>query len=51
MPTLGEQAMECARAELQAVQAAAFGLAVLVARFRQEAERIAALLDELETTD
>jgi hypothetical protein len=49
MPNPGEQAMECARAELRAVQAAAFKLAVLVARFRQEAERIAALLEELET--
>lgn len=48
MLNLGEEAVERARAELRAVQDAALKLAVLMARFGQDAERIAALLHELD---
>lgn len=48
MPTVGDQAIERARAELRAVQDAAIRLAVVMARFGQDAERLAALLDELD---
>jgi hypothetical protein len=48
MLTLGEQALERARAELRAVQEAAVNLAVIMARFGQDAEQIALLLRELE---
>ncbi|HWI99369.1 MAG TPA: hypothetical protein VNU96_10175 [Burkholderiales bacterium] len=49
MPTPGDdQAVERARAELRAVQDAAVMLALLMARFAAEAERLAALLRELD---
>jgi hypothetical protein len=44
---LGEEAIERARAELRAVQRAAVGLAVLMARFGQDAERLAQLVHEI----
>ena len=48
MLDLGEEAIERARAELRAVQDAAVKLAVFMARFGQDAERLAALLHELD---
>jgi hypothetical protein len=48
MLDLGDEAIERARAELRAVQDAALRLAVLMARFGQDAEQIAALLQELD---
>jgi hypothetical protein len=48
MLNLGDEAIERARAELRAVQDAAMRLAVLMARFGQDAERIAGLLQELD---
>jgi hypothetical protein len=48
MLDLGDEAIELARAELRAVQDAALKLAVLMARFSQDAEHIAALLQELD---
>jgi hypothetical protein len=48
MLMLGEEALERARAELRAVQAAAVNLAVVMARFRDDAEEIALLLRQLE---
>lgn len=49
MPKLGDPANERARAELRAVQETAVKLALIMAQFRQEAERLAALLQELDT--
>jgi hypothetical protein len=43
-----DEALERARAELRAVQAAAFQLAVLMAQFSADAERLAALLREFD---
>ena len=51
MLNLGEEALERARAELRAVQAAALSLAIVMARFGQDAEQIALLLRELDLTD
>jgi hypothetical protein len=48
MLTLGEEALERARAELRAVQEAAVRLALVMARFGQDAEHIALLLRELD---
>jgi hypothetical protein len=48
MLNLGEVALERARAELRAVQEAAVNLAVVMARFGEDAEHIAVLLRELE---
>jgi hypothetical protein len=48
MLDLGEEAIERARAELRAVQAAAVKLAIVMARFGQDAEQLAALLRELD---
>lgn len=48
MLDLGDEALERARAELRAVQAAAFQLAVLMAQFSQDAAHLAALLNELD---
>jgi hypothetical protein len=48
MPTSGDDAVERARAELRAVQDAAVMLAFVMARFAAEAERLAALLRELD---
>jgi hypothetical protein len=48
MLDLGEEAVERARAELRAVREAALNLAILMARFGQDAEQIAALLRELD---
>jgi N-acetylmuramic acid 6-phosphate (MurNAc-6-P) etherase len=48
MLDLGEEAIERARAELRAVQQAAVKLAILMARFGEDAERAAALLRELD---
>jgi hypothetical protein len=48
MPTSGDDAVERARAELRAVQDAAVMLALLMARFAAEAERLAAVLRELD---
>jgi len=48
MPTSGEDAIERARAELRAVQDAAVMLAFIMARFSAEAERLSALLRELD---
>ena len=48
MPTSGDDAVERARAELRAVQDAALMLALLMARFAAEAERLAAVLSELD---
>lgn len=48
MPNLGDPANERARAELRAVQETAVKLALIMAQFRQEAERLAALLQELD---
>ena len=49
MPTSGDDdAVERARAELRAVQDAAVMLALLMARFAAEAERLAAVLSELD---
>jgi hypothetical protein len=50
MLDLGEEAIERARAELRAVQEAAVKLAVLMARFGQDAEQLAALMQELDAT-
>jgi hypothetical protein len=49
MRNLGNPANERARAELRAVEETAVKLALIMARFRQEAERLAALLRELDT--
>lgn len=46
-----DEALKHARAELRAVQAAAFQLAVLMAHFAEEAARLADLIDELEATE
>ena len=52
MPEVGDdEALKHARAELRAVQAAAFQLAVLMAHFAEEASRLAALIDELKPQD
>jgi len=48
MPTSGDHAVERARAELRAVQDAAVMLAFVMARFAAEAERLAALLRDLD---
>jgi hypothetical protein len=48
MLNLGEEALERARAELRAVQAAALSLAIVMARFGQDAEHIALLLRDLD---
>lgn len=48
MPNLGDFANERARAELRAVQDTAVKLALIMAQFRREAERLAALLEDLE---
>jgi len=48
MPTSGDDAVERARAELRAVQDAAVMLAFVMARFAAEAERLAALLRDLD---
>jgi hypothetical protein len=48
MLNLGDEAIERARAELRAVQEAALNLAIVMARFGQDAEEIAALLRELD---
>jgi hypothetical protein len=48
MPDPAGEALERARAELRAVQQAALNLAVLMARFGQDAEQVAALLRELD---
>lgn len=48
MPNLGDEALERARAELRAVLEAAVRLAILTGRFGQDAERIAALVRELD---
>ncbi len=48
MLNLGEEALEHARAELRAVQQAAVKLAIVMARFGQDAEEIALLLRELD---
>jgi hypothetical protein len=45
----GDTANERARAELRAVQKSAVRLAMVMAQFCQEAERIAALLQELDS--
>jgi hypothetical protein len=50
MPTEADEAMTRARAELRAVQDAAIMLAITMARFAQDAERLAGLLRELEST-
>jgi hypothetical protein len=49
MPNPGDDANERARAELRAVEETAVQLARLMTRFRQDAETIAALLEELDT--
>jgi hypothetical protein len=48
MLNLGDEAIERARAELRAVQEAALKLAIVMARFGQDAEELAALLQELD---
>jgi hypothetical protein len=48
MLMLGEEALERARAELRAVQESAVRLAVVMARFREDAEEIALLLRQLD---
>jgi hypothetical protein len=48
VPNLGEQALQRARAELRAVQDAALKLAILMAQFGEDAERIAALVRSLD---
>lgn len=50
MHDFGEDALERARAELRAVQAAAVRLAVLMAQFNTDAERLAALLQDLDAS-
>jgi hypothetical protein len=49
MPSPSDEAMTRARAELRAVQELAVMLAMGMARFAQDAERLAGLLRELET--
>jgi hypothetical protein len=48
VPSVADQAIEQARAELQAVQEAAVRLAFLMARFGEDAEKLAALLQDLD---
>jgi hypothetical protein len=50
VPNLGDQAIESACAELRAVQEAAVRLAFLMARFGQDAEQLAALIEELDAS-
>jgi hypothetical protein len=49
MPTEADEAMTRARAELRAVQEAAVMLAIAMTRFAQDAERLAALVRELDS--
>jgi len=51
MPTLGQVAIDRARAELRAVQEAALKLAILMAQFGQDAERLAAMVRELDAKE
>jgi hypothetical protein len=51
MLTLAEEALERARAELRAVQAAAVQLAIAIPRFGEEAKALASLLRELDSPE